>query len=84
MLQAEKDFVEQYSRLYLVEWCTQTLVHGHITDIRAGNHVTGSAGASGFAKMCLDHAIDKGWVGKTEPRKVLAKGFSTSAAFLKR
>jgi len=32
----------------------------------------------------LDHAVVKGWVSKTEPRKLLAKGFEVAAAFLKR
>lgn len=79
--QSEKDFVEQFARVLLVQWCGQTLVAESIVDYcdAGGYHVSGKLG-----DLCMAHALDKGWVGKSTPRKVLAKGFATAAAFLKR
>lgn len=82
MTQGEEDFVEQYARVLLVEWCCQQLTTGHITSTRCADGPDPRSEA--VAKLCLDFALTKGWVGKSEPKKVLAKGFSTAAAFLKR
>jgi hypothetical protein len=80
MLQSEEDFIEQYARTLLVEWCVQTLTTtGHIHDVRGPRQVPLTV-----ADLCLGHARSKGWVSKSDPPKVLAKGFSTAAAFLKR
>lgn len=81
MLQSETDFIEQFARVLLVHWCTQTLAHGSIVDAQV---------AGGFqvdpkvADLCLLHAIDKKWVSKNEPRKVLSGGFSVATSFLRR
>lgn len=80
MLQSEEDFIEQFARVLLVEWCVQTLTPpGVIKDVRGPNQVPLTV-----ANLCLEHARQKGWVSKGEPTKVLAKGFSTASAFLKR
>lgn len=81
MTQAEQDFIEQFSRTFLLEWCCQTLTAGHITDVSGG---AATKAQREIAPRCLEFAQEKGWVGKSEPKKVLAKGFSTAAAFLKR
>jgi len=77
----ETDFIEQYARVHLVEWCCQTIEHGSIVEVGA---VGETKAQKNIASKCLDFAIEKGWVGKSDPKKVLAKGFSTGAAFLKR
>lgn len=69
MTQAEQDFLEQLTRKKLVDWCEQTLVQGSFV---------------GEPAICLELAVGKGWVSKNEPRRVLAKGFTTAEAFLKR
>ena len=82
MSKAEEDFIEQFARVLLVQWCAQTL--------STTGAITNSQDAGGYnvppatAKLCMDFASEKGWVGKSEPKKVLAKGFSTAAAFLRR
>lgn len=81
MNQSEQDFIEQFSRVYLVDWCCQTLTQGSITSVDAAGE---TAGQKAIAPMCLTHALEKGWIGKSEPKRVLAKGFSTASAFLKR
>lgn len=79
--QSESDFIEQFARVLLVQWCCQVIDSGGITEARdAGGHLVSQK----VADACITHALEKGWVGKTEPRKVLAKGFATAAAFLKR
>lgn len=82
MTKAEEDFIEQYARILLVQWCAQCLSSsGHITGVRdAGGYDVPAT----TAQLCMDLALEKGWVGKSEPKKVLAKGFSTAAAFLRR
>ena len=77
----ETDFIEQYARIHLVEWCCQCIEHGAIMDVGAAGETKAQ---KAITSKCLEFALEKGWVGKSEPRKVLAKGFSTAAAFLKR
>ena len=77
MTKAEENFIDQYARKLLVEWARQTLAFDQINeperlDIRQGT------------MTYFDHAIEKGWVSKREPRKVTAKGFGVAVAFLKR
>lgn len=78
---AEQDFMEQVSRTFLVEWCSQTLIDGSIQDVAAGQ-VTEAM--QQMASRCLLYAQDKGWVGKSSPPRILAKGYATAATFLKR
>jgi hypothetical protein len=78
---AEEDFVEQFARVLLLSWCCQTLADGCVADIQdAGGYRVPER----VAKLCFEHAQEAGWVGKSSPKKVLAKGFSTAAAFLRR
>lgn len=81
MTAAESDFIEQYARTHLLEWCCQTMVHQHIKDVQAAGT---TAAQRTVADQCLAFAQEKGWVSKSTPPRVLAKGFSTAAAFLKR
>jgi hypothetical protein len=81
MTQAQKDFIAEYARLHLVDWCAQTLIHGHMIDM---NPVRAKTEDKPLADLCFEFALEKGWVTKSDPVKVSAKGFSTAAAFLKR
>lgn len=81
MTKSEEDFIEQFARVLLVQWCAQSLSSGHVTDF---NDAGGYQVARGMGDACLAHAEEKGWIGKTTPKKVLAKGFATAAAFLRR
>ena len=82
MLQSEEDFIEQYARVLLVQWCLSTIDAGYI--VSASSLGNGEHATVKITNLCVEHAVTKGWVGKSEPKKVLAKGFSTAAAFLKR
>lgn len=77
MTKAEQDFIDEYARKLLVDWAKQTLAFGQINDPTEGDKKKG-------LMVYFEYAIDKGWVGKSEPRRVTAKGFSTAAAFLRR
>lgn len=79
--QAEQDFIEQYARVYLVDWCCQTLTYG---SIESPTEAGPTESQKQMATICLTLAEEKGWVGKSKPKKVLAKGYATAAAFLKR
>ena len=82
MTAAEEDFVEQFARVLLVQWCLSTLDVGYI--VSASSLGNGQHTSVKITNLCMEHATSKGWVGKSEPKKVLAKGFATAAAFLKR
>jgi hypothetical protein len=82
MLQAEEDFIEQFARVLLVQWCIDSISMGHL---QTDDSIVGDYRITPkIQELCLEHAVAKGWIGKTTPKKVLAKGFSTAAAFLKR
>jgi hypothetical protein len=83
MAKAEDDFIEQFARVLLVQWCVQTLSTSTV-GISNPRDAGGYDVSQAMAKLCMDLASEKGWVGKSEPKKVLAKGFSTAAAFLRR
>lgn len=70
---AEVDFIEETARQMLAEdWARHQVVHGSLD------------GVSLQQPFC-DAAVEKGWVSlKGQHPKVLAKGFSAAAAFLRR
>ena len=70
MTQAESDFVEEYARSLLVTWADRC-VRGSALDLDAD---------SPYVKC----ALDKGWLTKSNPPRVSAKGFTAAASFLKR
>jgi len=69
---AELDFIKESARTYLVSWADKQIRRGQMPQEFAN------------ADVFLEFAQSKGWVSKTEPFKVLAKGFQTAAAFLRR
>ena len=81
MLQSEEDFIEQYARVLLTQWCLTTLDAGSIINV---SHAGGYHVSQKVTDLCVAFAEKKGWISKSEPRKVLAKGYATAAAFLKR
>jgi len=72
MTEAEKDFLDEYTRRLLVRWADHSLRTGSVGDVREED------------EPYFSHAIDKGWVGKASPRRLTAKGFSVAASFLRR
>lgn len=69
MSKAEQDFVNEYTRRLLVQWCAYYLEHGEIPVV--GDNVF------------VDHAQNKGWISK-KGDKILAAGFKTAASYLRR
>jgi hypothetical protein len=72
MTQAELEFVEEHTRSLLVGWadrCVRGLVLEFDTDTD-----------NPYVKC----ALDKGWLTKSKPPRVSAKGFTAAASFLKR
>jgi hypothetical protein len=67
---AELDFIKERARMYLVKWCDQQIQNAPCD--------------FGGGPVFLEFAQSKGWVSKKEPLKVLATGFNTAAAFLRR
>lgn len=69
----EMNFVDQFTRRLMVDWANTCIQSGELP-LRwfETNH------------PYSDHALEKGWVGKREPRKLTSKGWATAAAFLKR
>lgn len=81
MSETEKEFIHEYTRVYLVDWCCQTLVHGHIVSV---DEAATTAGQKALAPKCLEYAETKGWVGKSTPKKVVASGYKIATSFLRR
>lgn len=71
--QAETDFIDQYTRRLTVLWADQCVRHG---DLGANFREAGEA--------YVEYALGKGWLTKSEPPRVTAKGFNTAKAFLRR
>jgi len=74
----EEAFIDQYTRKLTVEWAKQTSAWGQI------NEPTKTDLKNPLLVACFEHAKAKGWVGKSKPARLTAKGFGTAAAFLKR
>jgi hypothetical protein len=74
---AEENFIDQYTRKLLVEWAKQTIAFGSINEPTKSDEKTGML-------IYFEHAKSKGWVGKSIPHRLTAKGFASAAAFLKR
>jgi hypothetical protein len=68
--QGQKDFIDQMTRKLMVDLCHQSIINGHLPDIQEPDPY-------------IDHALSKGWISK-DRSKVLASGWSTATAFLKR
>lgn len=85
MSAGKDDFLEELARLYLVEWCQQTITAGTIVDVSASARTDAEKACS---KLCFLHAVAKGWVSaakaENDPQRVLARGFSVAAAYLRR
>ena len=74
---AEEAFIDQFTRKLLVEWARQTIAFGLINNPTKADIAQGTT-------LYFEHAKERGWVGKSEPPKLTAKGFAAAAAFLKR
>jgi len=71
MTKSQTSFAIEYARQLLVRWADQTL-----RDVPLTVH--------GEEEIYLAIARDKKWVGKREPARVTASGFTAAAGFLKR
>lgn len=78
---AERDFLTEYTRVHLMEWCCQTISQGRIMDVRAAAETVAQKTTADF---CLILAREKSWVSQSDPPKVLARGFAVAESFLKR
>lgn len=68
---AQDDFLNEYARTRLIEWCAQELLEGKLD-------------LTNQPSILIEAALEKGWLTKREPRALTAKGYTTAAAFLRR
>ena len=68
---AQDDFLNDYARTRLIEWCAQELLEGKLD-------------LTSQPPLLVEAALEKGWLTKREPRSLTAKGYTTAAAFLRR
>ena len=68
----EQAFIDQNTRRLLTVWCHQTIATGGAPPMIATEYQVYAA-----------HAVTKGWLSSKDGR-VLASGWTTAAAFLKR
>ena len=77
MTKAELNFVKEMTRKHLVGWCHRTLVGTHpIPAPTALDRETD-------IRIYVEFAQQKGWL-SADGSRVLAAGFNTAAAFLRR
>ena len=69
----EAQFLDQYTRSLMVQWCHHQLTTGN----PPGDRVFGDT------KVYFDYAKTKGWISKKDG-SVLSAGWKVGAAFLKR
>ena len=69
----EQDFITERAKQLLTMWADHQLVYGSMP----------SDDDSGWWPLCLQRAQSKGWV-SADGTRVLAQGFKTAAAFLRR
>lgn len=76
-------FIDELTRVYLIDWCQQTIAHEKVIDVTA---IARTDAEKACAQKCFQHAMIKGWVSPdpAKPQKVLASGFSVAKSFLKR
>ena len=71
MTKSEEIFVDQMTRKLLVDWCTEYITRGALpSDVHINN-------------VFVAHAIEKGWI-SISLLKILSKGWTTAASFLRR
>ena len=71
MTAAETDFINEWTRTLLAQWCAHQIVHGTLPPLGPEEDVF------------LQHAKSKGWI-SAKGDKVLSPGFKTAASFLRR
>jgi len=80
MNKAELNFVQEMARRQLVGWCHRTLVD--LPAIPPPSTITDPENIKG-SPIYIGHAKKMGWL-SADGKRVLAKGFNTAAAFLRR
>lgn len=71
MTKAEQYFIDQMTRKMLVEWAENFIEHSQMPSLPS------------YKRVFVEHAQKKGWV-SADGQRILAAGFNTAAAFLKR
>ena len=71
---SQLDFLKERTRQKMVEWAEEELLSGESPpEVLQEN-----------PSIFVQYAMEKGWVSKRTPRKLLAGGWKTAAAFLRR
>lgn len=74
---SELDFIKEYTRSLLVEWADHCIKNGTLPE-------NGDRARLKMSDVYIECALNNGWVTKSEPRRLTAKGFAAAAAFLRR
>jgi hypothetical protein len=74
-MKAKQDFIDQYTRKLLADWCHY--------EVATGSPHPWMGGSEYALQLYVDHAVDRGWLVKDGSR-VSAKGFAVAASFLRR
>ena len=76
MTKAELNFINEMTRKLLVEWCTKSLQGRRPVEIC-------DFALDSYTRIYIEHAVNKKWL-SADGSRVLATGFNTAAAFLRR
>jgi hypothetical protein len=78
--QAEKSFIDQYTRKLLVYWAHHQISSPELPELLEPCPAFQCAYGH---QVYVDYAVSKGWLSK-DGKRVLAKGFSTASSAVKR
>ena len=69
---SQLDFLEEYTRTKLVDWCAVEVLGGEPVNFEA------------LPSKLVQLALEKAWISKRTPHTITAKGYYVAAAFLRR
>lgn len=75
----EQEYIVEQTRAHLVGWADWCVRGGELHDVLAEDAIP-----TGWVEPYRSTAVEKGWLTKSEPRRLTAKGFKAAAAFLRR
>jgi len=83
--QAAQEFINEYTRQLLVGWADHCLRHGSLPQENSllPQHAAMAKDLSAHA-IYVAYAQEKGWLSKKDPMTVLAAGYKSAGAYLRR
>lgn len=82
--QAAQEFINEYTRQLLVGWADHCLRHGSLPQPNSIHTQDRVAASLSMHAIYVEYAQEKGWLSKKDPMTVLAAGYKSAGAYLRR